>query len=116
MSLQRKHKLATRRRALRIRARLDKSMPRVTVFRSLKHIYAQLIDDQAHNTIASSSTLQLTNVPKGRKDAAFAIGKELARLAKEKGVTAAVFDRGSALYHGRVKAVAEGLREGGLSI
>ncbi|EKE05167.1 MAG: 50S ribosomal protein L18P [uncultured bacterium] len=91
-------------------------MPRVSVFRSLKYIYAQVIDDINSTTLVSCSSLELKNLKGDKKAIANAVGKELAKRAQEKGITTAVFDRGSFLYHGRVKALAEGLREGGLNI
>lgn len=117
MSLLRKNKQREQRRATRVRNTLKKNvtLPRVSVFRSLNHIYAQLIDDKQQHTLASCSTAEL--VVKGDKTAkARAIGLELAKRAQEKGVNQAMFDRGKLLYHGRVKALAEGLREGGLKI
>ncbi|MDW7667262.1 MAG: 50S ribosomal protein L18 [Bacillota bacterium] len=92
--------------------------PRLNVFRSSKHIYAQIIDDTQMNTIVSSSTLdkQLSDKLEGltKKEAAELIGKDIAEKAKEAGVEKVVFDRGGYLYHGRVKALAEGARENGL--
>jgi large subunit ribosomal protein L18 len=88
------------------------------VFRSSKHIYAQIIDDTAGRTLASASTLDeaLRGDSKtgANKDAAMAVGKLLAERAKAAGVTAVVFDRGGYLFHGRVKALADAAREGGL--
>lgn len=87
--------------------------PRLAVFRSLQHIYAQLIDDAAGRTLASASDMKLA--AKGsRTDSAAAVGKALAEAAKAAGVTSAVFDRGGYRYHGRVKALAEAARAGGL--
>lgn len=116
MSLKRKVAQRVTRRAFRVRNKLDKNVSRVSVFRSLNHIYAQLIDDNAHKTIVSCSSLELKNIKGDKKAVAKAVGVELAKRALDKNVTAAVFDRGSFLYHGRVKSVAEGLREGGLHI
>ena len=92
--------------------------PRLTVFRSSKHIYAQLIDDLNGQTLAAASSV----APDLRKDvsyggnikAAQAVGKRLAEVAKEKGITKAAFDRGHYRYHGRIKALADAAREGGL--
>ena len=93
--------------------------PRLSVFRSGKHIYAQVIDDQAGRTLAAASSLD-----KGLRDdlktgadksAAAAVGKLVAERALAAGVSAVVFDRGSYLYHGRVKALADAAREGGLA-
>ncbi|MFC7372642.1 50S ribosomal protein L18 [Fictibacillus iocasae] len=90
--------------------------PRLNVFRSTKHIYAQLIDDQAGVTLVSASTLDkgIEAGNGGNVDAAKAIGKAVAERAKEKGYTAVVFDRGGYLYHGRIKALADAAREAGL--
>jgi large subunit ribosomal protein L18 len=115
----RKIKQRTNRRICRVKAHLKQggfTRPRVSVFRSLRHIYAQIIDDAAGVTLASCSSLDLENLSGDKKAIAQAIGLELAKRAKGKGVTAAIFDRGGFLYHGRVKALAEGLREGGLEI
>jgi large subunit ribosomal protein L18 len=110
------------RRAFRIRKALrQKAMqPRVSIFRSHQNIYAQLIDDTKHATIVSSSSLTV-NVDKkteklNKTAIARAIGVDLAKKAIQANVLSACFDRGSYLYHGRVKALAEGLREGGLII
>lgn len=86
--------------------------PRLVVFRSLKSIYAQLVDDSTRKTLLGASSIK---VKKGTKtEQAKAVGIEVAKLAVEKGITEVVFDRGGYRYHGRVKAVAEGAREGGL--
>ncbi|WP_426958281.1 50S ribosomal protein L18 [Muricoccus radiodurans] len=92
---------------------------RLSVHRSGRHIYAQVIDDQQGRTLAAASTLE-KSVREGTKtgadvDAATAIGKLVAERALAAGVTEVVFDRGPYLYHGRVKALADGAREGGLS-
>src|SRR4051794_9091071 len=110
-----KNVVRAHRRAQRVRTRLKiGELPRVSVFRSLKQIYAQLIDDKQHRTIASCSSLELKSVKGDKKAVAQAVGKELAQRALKNGIEAALFDRGSFLYHGRVAALAEGLREGGL--
>ena len=116
MSVLRRIKARAKRRALRVRNKLKTELPRVSVFRSLNNIYAQIIDDNTHSTLVSCSSLELKNLKGDKSIVANAIGKELAKRASEKGITAAVFDRGRFLYHGRVKALAEGLREGGLKI
>jgi large subunit ribosomal protein L18 len=91
---------------------------RLSVYRSSKHIYAQVIDDDSGITLASASSIEKSareTLKTGASvDAAKAVGKLIAERAKEKGVTAVVFDRGAYLYHGRVKALAEAAREGGL--
>jgi large subunit ribosomal protein L18 len=87
--------------------------PRLAVYRSNRHIYAQVIDDVAGRTVASASTLGQGG--KGDpKDQAKAVGKAVATAAKDAGVDIVTFDRGGFMYHGRVQAVAEGAREGGL--
>lgn len=90
--------------------------PRLAVFRSLNHIYAQVIDDKSGITLCSASSLEKSaGVTKGGNiDAAKVIGKLIAERAKEKGVNTVVFDRGGCLYHGRVKSLAEAAREAGL--
>lgn len=110
-----------KRRAQRQRTRLRKvatDRPRLTVFRSGKNISVQVIDDAAGQTIAAASTLEKTYREGGKtggdKDAAAAVGKLIAARALEKGVTKVVFDRGAYLFHGRVKALADAAREGGL--
>lgn len=119
MSVEKKIKLRAKRRELRVRSGLKRfsELPRVSVFRSLKYIYAQIIDDAGHKTVVSCSSLELKNTVSGdKKTIAQSVGKELAKRALSQGINAAVFDRGSFLYHGRVKALADGLREGGLKI
>ncbi len=86
--------------------------PRLTVFRSNKAIYAQLIDDTNGQVLASSSSLKIKE--SSGQEGAKKVGLELAGRAKEKKITTCMFDRGGYLYHGRVKALAEGAREGGL--
>ncbi|MDR1631099.1 MAG: 50S ribosomal protein L18 [Oscillospiraceae bacterium] len=89
--------------------------PRLNVFRSAKHIYAQIIDDVAGVTLASASTVEKEFTEYGgNKDAAHTVGKLLAERAAEKSITTVVFDRGGYIYHGRVQSLAEGAREGGL--
>lgn len=100
----------------RIRQKLSGTTerPRLSVFRSLNHIYAQVIDDQTGATLASASTLGLKLKTGGNVAAAKEVGKTVAERAKEKGVTKVVFDRGGFLYHGRIKALADAARESGL--
>ncbi|MDR2670435.1 MAG: 50S ribosomal protein L18 [Oscillospiraceae bacterium] len=89
--------------------------PRLNVFRSLRHIYAQLIDDTAHKTLAAASSQDKAVEALGSgKTAAREVGKLLAARAKEQSISEVVFDRGGYLYHGRVKELADGAREGGL--
>jgi len=98
------------RTALRTRAG---DRPRLSVHRTGKHIYAQIIDDAAGKTIAAASTLG-GKVSGANVDAAKKVGSEIAAAAKKAGVTTVVFDRGGFLFHGRVKALADAAREGGL--
>ncbi len=88
--------------------------PRLAVFRSNRHIYVQLVDDQSARTLAAASDRELTDGDKSAR--AKSVGKAIAERAKAAGVERAVFDRGGRLYHGRVRALAEGAREGGLQI
>ena len=109
----------TRRKKIRSRIRGKISgtaeRPRLSVFRSNKEIYVQLINDEAGSTLASASTRDKDFARTGNKvEQSKSIGIEIAKKAVDKGVTTVVFDRGGFLYHGRVKAVAEGAREGGL--
>jgi len=113
-------KLSTeQRRVLRVRRSLKKvanGRPRLSVYRSSQNIYAQIIDDVAGHTLASASTMEKDfSGNGGNVDAALAIGKLVAERAAKVGVKEVVFDRGAYIYHGRVKALAEAAREGGLS-
>ena len=112
--------LFTRRQA-RVRHRLGKTgkgRPRLSIFRSSRHIYAQVIDDAQARTLAAASSLDKglrAELKTGAdKEAAAAVGKLIAERAKAAGVSAVVFDRGGYLFHGRVKALADAAREGGL--
>jgi large subunit ribosomal protein L18 len=101
----------------RIRKKLSGTVarPRLAVFRSVAHIYAQVIDDASGATLVSASSVDKANKTKGGNVAAAkTIGKLVAERAKEKGITAVVFDRGGYQYHGRVKALAEAARAAGL--
>ena len=107
------------RRRRRVRSALKaraSGKPRLSVHRSGRHIYAQLIDDSAGTTLASASTLDkdLKGKTGATRDGAAQVGKTLAERAKKAGVSAVVFDRGGFLFHGRVKALADAAREGGL--
>ncbi len=108
-----------KRRAERNRIRLravGNGRPRLSVFRSSKNIYAQIIDDERGVTLAAASTLEGEGATKGSdKDAAARVGALVAQRAIEKGVKDVVFDRGSYIYHGRVKALADAAREAGLN-
>jgi large subunit ribosomal protein L18 len=105
-----------RHRRVRGKIRGTADRPRLAVFRSNRGIFAQLVDDDAGKTIAASSWIGLPSSFKGDKtEQATEVGKRLADAAKTAGVEQIVFDRGGYLYHGRVKALADGAREGGLS-
>jgi large subunit ribosomal protein L18 len=105
-------------RHLRVRKKLfgTAERPRLNVFRSSKNIYAQLIDDQTGTTITSASTLEAEykNITNETTTIAHRVGGLIAKRAQEKGLKTVVFDRGGYLYHGRVKQLADGAREGGL--
>jgi large subunit ribosomal protein L18 len=90
--------------------------PRLAVYRSNRHMYAQVIDDFAGRTLASASTLKDAGSNDDRMGAARAVGEAIAERAKGAGIQAVTFDRGGFRYHGRVKAIAEGAREGGLKV
>jgi large subunit ribosomal protein L18 len=111
-------RLARVRRHARVRKKVTGSpeRPRLAVFRSNRHIYAQLIDDRAARTIASASDRELSGASANKTETAKKVGELLAGKAKDAGIKTAVFDRGGRLYHGRVAALADGAREGGLSI
>ena len=100
----------------RIRQKLSGTTerPRLNVYRSLNHIYAQVIDDQKGETLVSASTLGLKLKTGGNVAAAKEIGKAVAEQARAKGIQKVVFDRGGFLYHGRIKALADAAREAGL--
>jgi large subunit ribosomal protein L18 len=117
VAVTKKDLLRAKRRALRVKGHIKRvsTLPRISVYKSLKYIYAQLIDDATQKTLASCSSLQLQSTG-DKKARAHAVGLELAKRAKEQGVEAVVFDRGKFKYHGRIAAVAEGLREGGLKV
>ena len=117
-----KTKILFRRREKRVRFRIAEranGRPRLSVFRSSRHIYAQIIDDAAGRTLAAASSLEkaVRDTLKSGADraAAAAVGKLIAERAKAAGVGAVVFDRGGYLFHGRVKALADAAREGGLA-
>ena len=113
-----KHRVEARGRIReRIRSKVTGTTerPRLAVFKSLKHIYAQVIDDASGNTIISASTREKDAGSKGANAAAAkAVGALIAKKAKDKGITRVVFDRGGYLYHGNIKALADAARENGL--
>ena len=118
MKLSRKQSVARRHRRIRKKVSGSPSRPRLSVFRSNQHIYAQVIDDTTHHTLAAASTLdgdlkqELGST--ANREASMAVGKLVAKRALEKGVTKVVFDRGGNIYHGRIKALADAAREAGL--
>ena len=110
---------ARQRRKIRIRKKISGTgeRPRLVVYRSNMHLYAQVVDDLEGLTLIAASTLALSRSQgkvRCNKAGAELVGKEIARLAKEKSISKVVFDRNGYLFHGRIKAVAEGAREGGL--
>jgi large subunit ribosomal protein L18 len=107
---------ARRKKSIRRRVLGLPDQPRLTVFRSARHIYAQLIDDLAGRTLAAASTVEKGHKfdNGGNRDAAAEVGKALAARAAEAGISAAVFDRSGYRFHGRIKALADAAREGGL--
>lgn len=110
---------ARQKRVRRIRKKIsgDSQRPRLRVFRSNKHIYAQVIDDASHTTLASVSTMDKaldSSASESKCDKAKAVGKMLAERVVSAGIKQVIFDRGGYLYHGRVKALSDGAREGGL--
>jgi len=108
----------TRHRRIRKKISGTNSRPRLAVFRSARHIYVQAIDDDQGNTLAFSSTLviqkSLKKIYSGNKDAAKAVGADIAKKLLDKSISSAVFDRGGYVFHGRVQALAQGAREAGL--
>jgi large subunit ribosomal protein L18 len=109
---------ARARRHARVRRKIagTAARPRLAVYRSNRHIYVQLIDDDAARTLAYASDREVKGGGDGKADVAKAVGELIAERAKASGVERAVFDRGGRLFHGRVAAVAEGAREKGLQI
>ena len=103
-------------RRKRVRAKISgtAACPRLSVYRSLNHIYAQLVDDANGVTLAAAATVEKEFEYSGNKEAATKVGELLAKRAAEKGITECVFDRGGYVYHGRVQALADGARAGGL--
>lgn len=118
MSLIKKEQKRRARRIARVRSRLENrnNAVRISVFRSLNNISAQVIDDIQGKTLASASSIVLKNAKGDKKAVAFLVGQALAEQIKGLGVEKFVFDRGRYLYHGRVKALADGLRHGGVQI
>lgn len=114
--------LARKRRHLTVRKKISGTaeVPRVSIFRSAKHIYAQIIDDTAETTLFQASTMfpetkkRLSGENMKKTDAAKEVGKHLGEMAVEKGIKKVRFDRGGYAYHGRVKSLADGIREAGV--
>ena len=113
-SLSTREARARRHRRVRGKVAGTAERPRLAVFRSNRGIFAQLIDDDAGRTLASASWLGLKGQKGSKTDQASAVGREIAAAAAKAGIGTCVFDRGGYLYHGRVKALAESAREGGL--
>ncbi|MBI2625851.1 50S ribosomal protein L18 [Candidatus Parcubacteria bacterium] len=107
-------RLLRRRKRVRSKVSGTAQRPRLAVFRSHRHLYAQLIDDVSGRTLAAASDLGLKRAPGGRCKTAEAVGRLIARAAKSKQITGVVFDRAGRRYHGRVKAFAEAARTAGL--
>jgi large subunit ribosomal protein L18 len=107
---------ARERRHRRVRGKVagTSERPRLTVFRSNRGIFAQVVDDSTGKTLAGASWITVKGLKGNKTDQAREVGKAIAAAAKQAGVEAVVFDRGGYLYHGRVKALADGAREGGL--
>lgn len=116
MSLQKKIKLRRKRRVFRVKNKQVNRgfLPRVCVFRSLKHVYAQVIDDASQKTLVSFSSLNLKDSKGDKKTIAKQVGVELGKKIIEKSIDKVFFDRTRFLFHGRVKALAEGMREAGM--
>ncbi len=116
MSIRESNKTMRARRAVRVRSKVQGTAerPRLSVFRSNRAIWAQVIDDDAGRTLASAGSIHVAEKGLSKTDQATKVGELLAERAKAAGIEQVVFDRGSYLYHGRVKALAEGARQGGL--
>ena len=103
------------RRRIRQVVRGGKERPRLAIFKSARHIYAQIIDDRRGATLVAASSREASGAPEpGKISVSTAVGQRLAERAKEKGISKVAFDRGGYRYHGRVKALADGARAGGL--
>jgi len=118
VSLLRRLRERKRRRVLRVRSRQESrgSKLRISVFRSLKYIYAQIIDDNKQVTLLSFSSHHLKGDVGSKAEQAKKVGLELGKMAMSKNLTEVFFDRGGYLYHGRIKALVDGLREAGLKV
>ena len=109
-----KRRLIRRKKRISFKVKGTAERPRMSVFRSNKALYVQIINDLVGKTLVSASTTSMEPVAKNTKEGAAALGKHVASLAKKANISAVVFDRAGFLYHGKVKAVADGAREGGL--
>jgi large subunit ribosomal protein L18 len=116
MSIEERKNLTRARRATRVRGKVrgTAERPRLSVFRSNRAIWAQVIDDGSGRTLASAGSVNVAEEGLSKKDQATKVGELVAQRAKAAGIERVVFDRGSYLYHGRVKALADGARQGGL--
>lgn len=120
MGTESKRRMARMKRKLRVRKKIYGTLdrPRLSVFRSSKHIYAQLIDDTSGKTLVASSSVEKAfrelDKPESKCAAANSVGKMIGERAKGKGINKVIFDRNGYIYHGRVKALSEGAREAGL--
>jgi len=113
--INKKQKREIRHRRLRAKVKGSKERPRLSVYRSLKHIYAQIIDDERQETLIAASDFEIKKDKKmTKKEIAEKVGELVAKKAKERGIKKVVFDRGGFKYHGRIKALSEKAREGGL--
>ncbi len=112
--LEQKEKRYRRHRRVRSKISGTSKVPRLCIFRSSKHIYAQLVNDEKNKTLVAASDLETKKSKKPKVDKAREVGKLIAKKALDKKIEKVVFDRGGYKYHGRVKALAEGAREGGL--
>ena len=116
MATQKRLEKRRRNRAFRVRKKVrgTADKPRISVHRTLKHIYVQIVDDEVGQTLCSTNSKVLKLGYGGNVEAAKQVGAEIGKIAKEKGIEQARFDRGAYLYHGRVKAIADGIREAGV--
>jgi len=116
--INKKEKRAIRHHRLRAKIKGNKERPRLSVYRSLKHIYAQIIDDEKGETLVTASDFEIKNEKDNQKitkqEIAQKVGELIAKKAEEKGIKKVVFDRGGFKYHGRIKMLAEKAKEGGL--
>lgn len=112
--MKKRHLAEKRKKRVRASLKGTRERPRLSIFRSNRYIYAQIIDDEEGKTLASCSLKEVKEKSSNKKEMAEAIGNVLAKKALKKGIKKVIFDRGSFAYHGRVAALAEGARKGGL--